>query len=136
MTMLNQAKLNKISTALRNKNAIGKSALAATALLSLLGSPAFAAEENNNNAAEEVEVIEVKGMRGTMSRSLNIKKILPRSPMVFQQQILVNYLVCLFLMLLKILLQYLVTAVKVVVLKRLFVVWDHFLVMLHLMVVP
>ncbi|WP_448248616.1 TonB-dependent receptor [Thalassotalea agariperforans] len=74
MTMLNQAKLNKISTALRNKNAIGKSALAATALLSLLGSPAFAAEENNNNAAEEVEVIEVKGMRGTMSRSLNIKK--------------------------------------------------------------
>ena len=73
MTMLNQAKLNKISTALRNKNAIGKSAIAATALLSLLGSPAFA-EEENNKAADEVEVIEVKGMRGTMSRSLNIKK--------------------------------------------------------------
>lgn len=74
MTMLNQAKLNKISTALRNKNGIGKSAIAATALLSLLGTPAFAEEENKNKVAEEVEVIEVKGMRGTMSRSLNIKK--------------------------------------------------------------
>ena len=81
--MFTNTKLNKISSAIRNKKSSGLNKtglLTASALFSLLTSPVFAQEEavapavKKNKVAQEVEVIEVKGMRGTMSRSLNIKK--------------------------------------------------------------
>ncbi|MGJ8691203.1 MAG: TonB-dependent receptor [Thalassotalea sp.] len=75
--MLTKAKLNKISSAILEQKSgkFSKSALAATAFASLMAMPTYAAEaQKTDQVAEEVEVIEVKGMRGTMSRSLNIKK--------------------------------------------------------------
>jgi iron complex outermembrane receptor protein len=72
-------KLNKISNVLRVKglNAKGKSALLSSALVTLLSAPVYAQEqESTSEAAKEssIEVIEVSGMRGTMTRSLNEKK--------------------------------------------------------------
>ncbi|MEI6894690.1 MAG: TonB-dependent receptor [Colwellia sp.] len=91
-------KLNKISSALRAKTSIknkGKVALVTSAFLTLLNATAYAEEapaavsaeaaiEVNQNdegrsieilrADGEIEVIEVRGMRGTMTRSLNEKK--------------------------------------------------------------
>lgn len=67
-------RLNKISDVLRKQ---GKSALYTSAVLSMLAAPAYAqaAEEAQASAAaDDVEVIEVRGMRGTMTRSLNEKK--------------------------------------------------------------
>lgn len=74
-------KLNQISSALRAANRInskGKTALITTAVLGLLNAPAFAAEtpetESAKAANDKVEVIEVTGLRGTVTRSLNEKK--------------------------------------------------------------
>ena len=76
-----KVKLNKISSALRAANRInskGKTALITTAVLGLLNAPAFAAEtpevESVKAANEKVEVIEVTGLRGTVTRSLSEKK--------------------------------------------------------------
>ena len=70
--MLKQAKLNKISTALR-QNKMAKGAAAIAAMASLFGAPAYA-EEAAAAAESDVEVIEVKGIRGTVTRSINEKK--------------------------------------------------------------
>ena len=82
-------KLNKISSALRAKNIITnkkKAALLTSALLALCNAPTYAQEVNADNESKtvstievknkqgDIEVIEVKGMRGTMTRSLNEKK--------------------------------------------------------------
>ncbi|MBU2869465.1 TonB-dependent receptor [Colwellia sp. E2M01] len=93
-------KLNKISSALRVNKTIkkrGKAALVTSAFLTLLNAAAYAEEAPQTVSAEsdvavnsnpdddgraievvndsgEVEVIEVRGMRGTMTRSLSEKK--------------------------------------------------------------
>ena len=76
-----KVKLNQISSALRAANRInskGKTALITTAVFGLLNAPVFAAEtpevESAKAANEKVEVIEVTGLRGTVTRSLNEKK--------------------------------------------------------------
>jgi TonB-dependent receptor len=81
--------LNKISSALKASNIVnnrGKAALLTSAFLTLLSAPAFSEEaqtiEQNKatNSAEtkkitsNIEVIEVTGMRGTMTRSLSEKR--------------------------------------------------------------
>jgi TonB-dependent receptor len=81
-------KLNKISRVLRMTQikANSKATFFSSALLAIAAGPAFSAENNSikesgegrtievKNKAGEVEVIEVRGMRGTMTRSLNEKK--------------------------------------------------------------
>ena len=92
-------KLNKISSALRANNITskGKSALVTSAFLALLTVPTYAAEDEKSEQAQitavevdapsqdgstlevknkngEIEVIEIRGMRGTMTRSLSEKK--------------------------------------------------------------
>ena len=72
-------KLNKISNVLRvNRfNSKGTSALLSSAFVTLLAAPVYAEEQaSTNEVAKEsnIEVIEVSGMRGTMTRSLNEKK--------------------------------------------------------------
>ncbi|WP_076417011.1 TonB-dependent receptor [Colwellia sp. UCD-KL20] len=73
-------KLNKISSALKASriNTMNKSVLLGATLLTALATPAYSAEEATkaevSNKKAEVEVIEVRGMRGTMTRSLNEKK--------------------------------------------------------------
>ncbi len=91
-------KLNKISRVLRMApiKPQAKAAIISSALLGLLAAPTYAAEEATlekanaeqaiekevtegraikiKNKAGEIEVIEVRGMRGTMTRSLNEKK--------------------------------------------------------------
>ncbi|MDO6427584.1 TonB-dependent receptor [Thalassotalea sp. 1_MG-2023] len=66
--------LNKISCALRNWGSYRKQLLCASTLLSLVTVPVNAQEETEKKVDSEVEVIEVKGLRGTMTRSLNEKK--------------------------------------------------------------
>lgn len=74
-------KLNKISNALRKNRTF----IASTAITALLTAPAYAFQEAEQSSGEattievanktgEIEVIEVRGMRGTMTRSLNEKK--------------------------------------------------------------
>jgi iron complex outermembrane recepter protein len=74
-------KLNKISNALRQNRTF----IASAAITALLTAPAFAFQEAEQSGEQattievvsktgEVEVIEVRGMRGTMTRSLNEKK--------------------------------------------------------------
>ena len=71
-------RLNKISSALRAKNTKGKAALITSAFLGLLNVPAYADEESATKVVkkvdEQVEVIQVTGLRGTVTRSLNEKK--------------------------------------------------------------
>lgn len=71
-------KLNKISSALRAKNTKGRAALITSAFLGLLNVPAYADEESATKVVkkvdEQVEVIQVTGLRGTVTRSLNEKK--------------------------------------------------------------
>ena len=81
-------KLNKISHILRMHNIRpqGKSAIVSTALLAMLAAPVYSEETaivkepktvstiEVKNASGDVEIIEVRGMRGTMTRSLNEKK--------------------------------------------------------------
>ena len=80
--------LNKISRVLRmNKvRPQGKAAIISSALLAILASPVYSEEAEVakpkkivstievKNKQGEIEVIEVRGMRGTMTRSLNEKK--------------------------------------------------------------
>lgn len=70
-------KLNKISWAVRQWGSYRKQFVCASTLASLMAFPAVAAEEpeaEQKAKSEEVEVIEVRGLRGTMTRSLNEKK--------------------------------------------------------------
>ena len=68
-------RLNKISQVLRFHTGYRKNLLCASTLLSALAMPTMAADaEQENEKAEDVEVIEIKGLRGTMTRSLNEKK--------------------------------------------------------------
>ncbi|WP_111979844.1 TonB-dependent receptor [Algibacillus agarilyticus] len=69
-------KLNKISNAFLTHKAISlsKSTIYTTALLTALTAPNAIAAEEEAAAEEDVEVIQVTGMRGTMTRSLNEKK--------------------------------------------------------------
>jgi TonB-dependent receptor len=72
--------LNKISRILRQRCGYRKQLLCASAIASILAFPAVAEETQKKTEAEkkkantEVEVIEVHGLRGTMTRSLNEKK--------------------------------------------------------------
>ena len=81
--------LNKISSALKANNKMsnrGKAALITSAFLALLNAPAFAEEAQVSEQEEkastievkktsgEIEIIQVRGMRGTMTRSLTEKK--------------------------------------------------------------
>lgn len=77
-------RLNKISNAVRagSFNNKGRAVLISSALVSLLAAPVYAEEQTLAQQAgaietkvdDNVEVIEVRGMRGTMTRSLNEKK--------------------------------------------------------------
>ena len=67
-------KLNKISHVLRQHAGYRRKLLCASTLASLLAVPAVTAQEVSAQPEEEVEVIEVRGLRGTMTRSLNEKK--------------------------------------------------------------
>ena len=68
-------RLNKISQVLRLRFSHRTNFLVTSSLLTVLATPAFAVEEQQKEAQlQEVEVIEVKGLRGTMTRSLNEKK--------------------------------------------------------------
>lgn len=70
-------RLNKISYALRQQRNHRRNFVYASTLASLLAFPAVSAQEaqsGDKQADAEIEVIEVKGLRGTMTRSLNEKK--------------------------------------------------------------
>jgi len=81
-------KLNAISRVIRTckTKPSGKAAIFSSALLAMLAAPVYSAEGEAakadqtvstievKNSKGEVEVIEVRGMRGTMTRSLNEKK--------------------------------------------------------------
>ncbi|NVK26265.1 MAG: TonB-dependent receptor [Gammaproteobacteria bacterium] len=68
-------KLNRVSALLRQGIDYRKAILGSTALLSLFTAPMVAQESQQQESAEkDVEVIQVKGLRGTMTRSLNEKK--------------------------------------------------------------
>lgn len=68
-------RLNKVSQVLRVCFRQRANLLIASSLLSALATPAYAVEERGDDAAlQDVEIIEVKGLRGTMTRSLNEKK--------------------------------------------------------------
>ena len=70
-------RLNKISRVLRQQSRYRGSILGTSALLTLLAMPSAFAQESESTekkADTEIEVIEVKGLRGTMTRSLNEKK--------------------------------------------------------------
>lgn len=68
-------RLNKISQVLRQHNGYRKNLLCASTLLSMFAFPAATlANETAPAVDDDVEVIEVKGLRGTMTRSLNEKK--------------------------------------------------------------
>lgn len=67
-------RLNKISSALRQKSNYNNKLLWSSTLMSLLAFPAFSAQDAEPEKQADVEVIEVKGLRGTMTRSLNEKK--------------------------------------------------------------
>ena len=70
-----KTKLNKVSAFLRPHLSYQRNLICTSTLLSLLAFPALSAEEDKKEKAEqEVEVILVKGLRGTMTRSLNEKK--------------------------------------------------------------
>ncbi|MDC2891190.1 hypothetical protein [Psychrosphaera algicola] len=67
-------RLNKISQVLRQHKGYRNNLVLTSTLLSLLSLPAFAADEDKIESAEEIEVIEVQGLRQTMTKSLNRKK--------------------------------------------------------------
>ena len=68
-------KLNKISALVRLNSTYRKNLVCTSTLLSLLAFPALAVEDDKKETPEkEIEVIEVQGLRGTMTRSLNEKK--------------------------------------------------------------
>jgi len=71
-----KVKLNKISIALKkhSKALIPTNMLYKTVALSLLASPVYAEDVAKKEAEQEIEVISVSGMHGTMTRSLNEKK--------------------------------------------------------------
>jgi TonB-dependent receptor len=67
--------LNIISEVLRQNTSYRKNLLYTSTILSILAFPALSVETTDKLKAEkEVEVIEVRGLRGTMTRSLNEKK--------------------------------------------------------------
>lgn len=70
-------KLNQISELLRQNFGYRRNLFCISTIFSLLTFPALAAddvESKNTEAEQEIEVIQVKGLRGTMTRSLNEKK--------------------------------------------------------------
>lgn len=69
--------LNKISSALQDNRLSNKSALYSSALVAMLALPAYAAEEVNTkdaSEAEAIEVIEVRGMLGSMKAASLLKR--------------------------------------------------------------
>lgn len=75
--MSNNNRLNKISHVLRQQTSYRKTLLCASTIASLISFPSLAQEQESTQQAKadtEVEVIEVRGLRGTMTRSLNEKK--------------------------------------------------------------
>lgn len=80
--MSNNNRLNKISHVLRQQTSYRKTLLCASTIASLISFPTLAQEQESTQQAKadtEVEVIEVRGLRGTMTRSLNEKKIIQLS---------------------------------------------------------
>lgn len=75
ISMATHNKLNRVSRVLRQNIHNHKNFLYTSTILSMLAFPALAAEPSSTDQVEaEVEVIEVRGLRGTMTRSLNEKK--------------------------------------------------------------
>ncbi|QBY03682.1 TonB-dependent receptor [Thalassotalea sp. HSM 43] len=73
--MATNNKLNKISWAIRQQGSYPRKFLCASTLLTMLAFGATAQENETEAEVEsDIEVIEVSGMRGTMTRSLNEKK--------------------------------------------------------------
>lgn len=72
--MATTIKINRVCEAVR-QYASTKNMLCTSALLSSLAFPAISAEADDKSAVDQdIEVIQVKGLRGTMTRSLNEKK--------------------------------------------------------------
>ena len=68
-------KLNKITALVRQSSMYRKNLVCTSTLLSLLAFPSLAVEDDKKETPEkEIEVIQVQGLRGTMTRSLNEKK--------------------------------------------------------------
>jgi TonB-dependent receptor len=67
-------KLNKIISALRMQNSLNQKLYASSLAAMLLASPTYAAEADKNAADKDVEVIEVKGIRGSLASALNEKR--------------------------------------------------------------
>lgn len=71
-------RLNKISAVLRQSTNTRNNLILASTLASFLAFPAISAEDDDKKkekaADKEIEVIQVQGLRGTMTRSLNEKK--------------------------------------------------------------
>jgi len=76
--MATNNRLNKISELLRQGTNLRDNIILASTLASFLAFPAISAEDDDKKkgkaADPELEVIEVQGLRGTMTRSLNEKK--------------------------------------------------------------
>ena len=66
--------LNRVSALVRQGISYRNMLIGSSAALSLMAFPSLAQEESKDAAESEVEVIQVKGLRGTMTRSLNEKK--------------------------------------------------------------
>lgn len=71
--MATHIKLNRVCKAVRQP-ASTKNLLCTSALLTSLAFPAMAEENVDEKADQDIEVIQVQGLRGTMTRSLNEKK--------------------------------------------------------------
>jgi len=77
LKMATNNRLNKISEVLRQSTNLRDNLILASTLLGFLAFPAISAEDDDKKkekADKEIEVIQVQGLRGTMTRSLNEKK--------------------------------------------------------------
>lgn len=68
-------KLNKIVSAVRAQNSLNKKLYASSLAALMMATPAIAADETDGAAAEQdIEVIQVSGIRGSLASALNAKR--------------------------------------------------------------